>query len=207
MNYKQHLPDWEDEERAKVAFDKIWDDLADMPLVRETEVDLVVDSGHFTWNTIQQPWRLSETQEEILFALSRGKTPSQIAEARNITNKTVATQLRRIRVRLRCKTNEEAVAVGIGSGIIPAINRDPKQGDRMNIKGLPSFLGKTLLLMAEGNTNEELGQLLGIHTESAKDRVEQICQLMGARNRTHAVALGFATGRIALSDSRHKKAA
>lgn len=201
----RYLPEWDDGERARIAFDKIWDDLAELPLIQEKEINRVVDGGHFTWNTIKEPWTISETQEEILLALSRGGTPTSIAKERGIDQRTVSTQLKRIRIRLRAKTNEEAITVAIGSGIIPAIDRDQQTGDRINVRGLSDRHKKTLKLMALGESNEEIGESLGISAETVKDRVKEICGLMGARNRTHAVTLAFTTGRLAVSVSEHKK--
>lgn len=198
----RHLPEWEDEDRAKIAFDKIWDDLAELPLIEEGDINKTVDQGHFTWNTISKPWKLSETQEEILREMASGLRPFEIAARRRIDTRSVGTHLKRIRVRLRVKTNEEAIAVAIGSGIVPAISRDPELGDRVNVRGLTERHKTVLKLMAEGEQNDEIAELLGLSPETIKDRVREICDLMGARNRTHAVALAFATGRLSLSASR-----
>jgi DNA-binding CsgD family transcriptional regulator len=200
----RHLPEWEDEDRAKIAFDKIWDDLAELPLVEEKEVNRVVDGGHFVWSTIGQPWKLSETQEEILREMARGMRPFEIAQKRNINVRSVSTHLKRIRIRLRVKTNEEAIAVAIGSGIVPAIVRDPELGDRINVRGLTERHKTVLKLMAEGEQNDEIAEVLGLSIETVKDHVKEICNLMGARNRTHAVSLAFTTGRLVLSSSNHK---
>lgn len=202
---KRHLPEWDDGERAKIAFDKIWDDLAELPLLQADEIDRVVDGGHFTWNTIKEPWRISETQQQILFALSRGFTVGEISKARGIGQQSVSTQLKRVRIRLRVKTNEEAVSVAIGSGIIDAIDRDPELGDRINVRGISARLKDTLKLMAQGETNSDIAQLLGVSEEAIKDRVKELCNLMGARNRTHAVSLAFTTGRLTMSGWNNNK--
>lgn len=199
----KHLPEWSDEERAQIAFSRLLDDMAELPLIPENEINKIVDQGHFTWNTIRKPWRLSKTQEEILLLLSQGKMPTSIGEQRGITTRTVATHLGRIRTRLRVRTNEEAVAVAIGSGIIPAIERDPELGDRINVRGIDDKHKKVLKLLATGETNDGIAQLLGLSTDTVKDRIEGLCLLMGARNRTHAVSLAFMTGRLTLNESVH----
>lgn len=200
----RHLPEWEDEDRAKIAFDKIWDDLAELPLVEEKEVNRVVDGGHFVWSTITQPWKLSDTQEEYLYCISRGETPRQIATRKGLKLTSVNAQIGRARIRLRASTNEEAIAVAIGSGIIPAIDRDPLLGDRVNVRGFTERHKNVIKLMALGEQNDEIAEVLGLSVETVKDYVKEICLLMGARNRTHAVSLAFQTGRLTLSASRHK---
>ena len=88
--------------------------------------------------------------------------------------------------------------------MITAINRDPQLGDRVNVRSLTERHKNVLKLMALGETNEEIAQLLGLSVETIKDRVREICDLMGARNRTHAVSLAFTTGRLVVSGSNHK---
>jgi DNA-binding CsgD family transcriptional regulator len=203
LSVTKHLPEWADGDRARVAFDEIWGDLAELPLVKEHDVDRVVDTGHFVWGTITKPWVLSKAQEEVLRDLTLGMTPGQIAHRRGIKTRTVNTHIARARVRLRCKTTEQAIAVAIGSGVVHAIDRDPQLGDRVNVRSMSKRHKDTLALVAEGNTTDEIADLMGVSPETVKDRVEEVLQIMGARNRPHAVALAFSTGRMHVSNSRH----
>lgn len=48
-----------------------------------------------------------------------------------------------------------------------------------------------LRLMASGATNREIGRTLGVSHETIRKHVTRIVQKLGARNRTHAVIVGF----------------
>jgi DNA-binding NarL/FixJ family response regulator len=45
--------------------------------------------------------------------------------------------------------------------------------------------------MASGATNREIGRTLGVSHETIRKHVTRIVQKLGARNRTHAVIVGF----------------
>lgn len=53
---------------------------------------------------------------------------------------------------------------------------------------------EVLSLIADGNSSAEIGQLLFISTETVRTHVKQVLRRLGARDRTHAVALGFRAG-------------
>ncbi|MER3405750.1 MAG: pseudouridine synthase [Chloroflexota bacterium] len=53
---------------------------------------------------------------------------------------------------------------------------------------------QVLRLLAEGRTNREIAQTLGIGTETAKQVVRQIFRKLGARRRADAVAAAYARG-------------
>jgi DNA-binding NarL/FixJ family response regulator len=51
-----------------------------------------------------------------------------------------------------------------------------------------------LRLVAAGNSNEEIGQLLSVSRETAKAHMKHIMAKLGASDRTHAVTLALARG-------------
>lgn len=57
-----------------------------------------------------------------------------------------------------------------------------------------------LRLAAQGLTNAEIGEVLGTAEDTVKSRARRAMQLLGARDRTHAVALGFRWGFLSLDD-------
>ena len=51
-------------------------------------------------------------------------------------------------------------------------------------------------LLAEGHTNKQIGQALGISAETVKTHVDRICKRLGATDRTEAVAKALRAGII-----------
>lgn len=58
---------------------------------------------------------------------------------------------------------------------------------------LPKLLA-VLELIAEGNSNREIGRRLGVSEDAIKSRVASLFGHLGARDRAHAVALGYQRG-------------
>jgi DNA-binding CsgD family transcriptional regulator len=63
-------------------------------------------------------------------------------------------------------------------------------------------LRDVLELLAEGYTNARIARALGISENAARTRVRALYADLGARDRAHAVALGFRCG--ALGGPRHR---
>lgn len=59
---------------------------------------------------------------------------------------------------------------------------------------------RVLALVARGRTNQEIADELFVHLETAKLDLRHVCLALGARDRTHAVALGFAYGVLGRGD-------
>ena len=57
---------------------------------------------------------------------------------------------------------------------------------------------EVLVLVALGATTSDIGDRLGISTETARSHVKNAMQALGARNRAHAVALALSNALIAL---------
>lgn len=53
---------------------------------------------------------------------------------------------------------------------------------------------QTLVLLADGHTDRELAEQLHVSIPTARRHIEDLRAKLGARNRVHAVALGFRTG-------------
>jgi DNA-binding CsgD family transcriptional regulator len=53
-----------------------------------------------------------------------------------------------------------------------------------------------LRLLADGHTDQEVAELMGVGARTACRTIEDLRAKLGARNRTHAVALGFRTGAL-----------
>lgn len=59
---------------------------------------------------------------------------------------------------------------------------------------------EVLRLAARGLSNAEIGSELGITGCTVKGHVQMLLRDMGARDRAHAVAIGFATGLLTAGD-------
>jgi two-component system NarL family response regulator len=55
---------------------------------------------------------------------------------------------------------------------------------------------EVLHLIAEGYTDREIGKALYIAENTVKTRVKDILAKLNARNRTHAVTVGFRNGLV-----------
>ena len=53
---------------------------------------------------------------------------------------------------------------------------------------------QVLSLLAEGMTAREVGEELGLATDTARTHIQNLLRRIEARNRPHAVALGFRAG-------------
>jgi RNA polymerase sigma factor (sigma-70 family) len=53
---------------------------------------------------------------------------------------------------------------------------------------------EVLTLVAEGDSNQEIGSKLFISEETVKSHVKRILRQLGARNRAHAVSAGHSRG-------------
>jgi DNA-binding NarL/FixJ family response regulator len=57
-----------------------------------------------------------------------------------------------------------------------------------------------LSLIAEGHMNIAIGHILGISEDTVKSHVKNLFQVLNARNRTHAVAIGFRTELLSVDE-------
>lgn len=57
---------------------------------------------------------------------------------------------------------------------------------------------QVLGLIARGRSNREIGDRLGISEHTAKTYVSRLMSKLGARDRAHAVALGYQAGLLIL---------
>jgi DNA-binding CsgD family transcriptional regulator len=73
---------------------------------------------------------------------------------------------------------------------VPAREVDPRGR-------LSPRLEQALALTAEGLTNVEIAGRMGISEETVKTHQRNLLRLLGAKNRAHAVAIGFRQGTLA----------
>lgn len=61
---------------------------------------------------------------------------------------------------------------------------------------------EVLQLLADGHSHSELYDKLGVTRDAVRSRIYEARQKMGARNKTHAVALALAAGLITVGGER-----
>ena len=61
---------------------------------------------------------------------------------------------------------------------------------------------EVLALVAEGNSNKQIGIRLFLSEETVKSHIRNLLSKLQAQNRAHAVALGYESGLIGLSSLR-----
>ena len=62
------------------------------------------------------------------------------------------------------------------------------------LRGLSARELEILALAAEGRTSVEIGKQLYLAEETVKSHIANVLRCLGARNRAHAVAIGFRRG-------------
>lgn len=69
----------------------------------------------------------------------------------------------------------------------------------MSLLGPLSFRQReTLALVADGHTDAEIAQLMGVGLATVRRHVVDLKTKLGASSRAHAVALGYRTGQLTL---------
>jgi len=64
------------------------------------------------------------------------------------------------------------------------------------VKTLTARRRHVLALVANGNTNAQIGRLLGIHERTVNRHLAEIFQVLGARDRANAVAIALVVGEL-----------
>lgn len=195
------LPEWHDEDRVDSGLKQLLLDMGQAPLVNEGDINLLVDRGGYLLG--RNPWTLSNNQIEVLQGLADGMTMKEIEAARGVKGGNSSLHLARARARLRCKTTQQTVAVAVASGLVRAPERKVT-GGRLTTKRVRNSSYAVLKRIALGDSNSEIASNLGIGVESVKSHIAYLLEVMGARNRTHAVTIAFVTGLLVHNDCKHK---
>jgi DNA-binding NarL/FixJ family response regulator len=91
--------------------------------------------------------------------------------------------------------------------IIRAVNEGLKEVDPTVARELAQHMAdsplterelEVLTIIADGNSNREVAESLGIHEDTVKGHVKNILAKLGARDRTHAVTVALRRGIITL---------
>lgn len=87
-----------------------------------------------------------------------------------------------------------------GDGRPPGRQRPPLRPDSPAVEGrmvratLPQYLLETLQACADGLESADMAVRLCIGVDTARHRISKLYEVLGARNRAHAVAIGYRLG-------------
>lgn len=73
-------------------------------------------------------------------------------------------------------------------------------GEHAGTKPLTRRQRQILALVANGSTNAQTGRTVGIHERTVNRHMAEAFRALGARDRTHAVAIAILTGQLGADD-------
>jgi DNA-binding NarL/FixJ family response regulator len=107
-----------------------------------------------------------------------------------ILRKSVSTEILESVIQTVVKTGSSVLSPSLMKTVVASLTRSANtslsHSSGGNIRDLTSRELDVLRLMANGSTNQEIGQALGISHETTRKHVTRIIDKLGARNRTHA---------------------
>lgn len=166
-----------------------------LPPVPEHEVDTMVDVGRLGFTTMFKPVHLSTRELQLLEALANGMQAAEWAASVGISADMTYTHASRLKVRMRAKTRTHAVAMAVEAGLVRVALRPGVPRRRIYMRrGLSRPLMENLWHVARGLSNEEIAVERGLSTETVKTQMKALHEVLGAKNRAHAVAIAFSLG-------------
>jgi DNA-binding CsgD family transcriptional regulator len=139
---------------------------------------------------------LNEREVAVLVRLSQGLYAKEIASELGLPYDAVGRALRRIRFKLRSSSNEQAVGIAVARGLVPGPILSRSAKIVAGISGLTLRQRQVLKHVADGLTNIQIGDELGISDQTVKRHMENLFARYGARSRAHLVALAMRHGQL-----------
>lgn len=127
----------------------------------------------------------SARELQVLNLISLGMSNKEIGAVLYVTEDTVKTHARHMFVRLGARDRCHAVRVGFERHLLVSHEPDPEPIE------LPDLELRVLDLVSQGMTNKMISQRVYQSVDRVKYRVAEVCRLLGARDRVHAVRKGF----------------
>jgi DNA-binding NarL/FixJ family response regulator len=133
---------------------------------------------------------LSNREQQILAFVARGLTNSDVAKHLVLSPLTVKSHKARIAVKLgSCGESSHSVAIGWARGYLRALPRRPTVPPPLSPREY-----QILVYLANGLSNPQIAERLGRSHNTVKTLVGRLLRKLSARNRAHAVLIGFQTG-------------
>ncbi|MER6602543.1 LuxR family transcriptional regulator [Streptomyces parvus] len=136
---------------------------------------------------------LTDNLRHVLHRLAEGRTGIQIARELGVSPVTVRGYSHRLQEALGAHTVAHAVHLAHQLGMLADLpHRHPS--------AVPAAQVEVLRLVAAGMSNSQIAGVLGRAEYTVAEQVRQVRYRLGARDRSHAVALGMAAGLIRPQD-------
>lgn len=184
---------------------RLWDDIAEAPLIPEHLIDRYARSEAYSpWrakNSRQSKKLLTPTQYEVLLALSQGKTFEEMKQE-GISRDPAQTAMD-MKTRLGALTHHQAIGVAVANGIIPPPEPTFPPGRNFQVSQAVNRAGKLtkrekqiLQRLANGKTDTQIADELEVSPETIKDQTKSLRSKYSAVNSKHLVALALRMGHI-----------
>ena len=139
------------------------------------------------------PLGLTRRQHEILSHLVEGLSNEDIARRLFLSVDTVKTHLQHLRETLGARDRCHAAAIAVRAGSVPLEQVDPAG---LGLRPLTEREKQVLQTLADGCTNAEAGERLGLSPLTVKAHLARIGRVLGVGERTAMVVVALRAGLI-----------
>jgi DNA-binding NarL/FixJ family response regulator len=185
------------------AYEALVADIAAVELMPEWEIDKAVRGGGITG--AKRP----PTPREVQFAqgYANGETGNELAHRLGVKMESVSRAFERLQFNLGARSRYQAIAMLAFNGYIsapafPKWSLSGRGARATTIKSagmrpvrsageLTQTEAVTLRMISEGMSNDEIAAAREKSVETVKSQTRTLIRKLGARNRSHAVAIGF----------------
>lgn len=143
---------------------------------------------------------LTGAELEVLCLTALGLDPAQGADRMHVTKWVFKEHLKVVYAKLGAENGAHAVQLGYTHGWLRLAAPRPEPADPL----LPEQPRNVLKHAAMGKQNTDIARILWISHHTVKTQIARAYDKLGARNRAHAVHLGFTTGNLRLGPVPHR---
>ncbi|GIG69285.1 DNA-binding NarL/FixJ family response regulator [Phytomonospora endophytica] len=123
--------------------------------------------------------------------------PASRADAGNLAAALLRTTFGPVPDRARARVYLDTLLTRLAAAGVQPSHHPPPTGQTRRGRTLTERELQTLTGMAEGKTNAAIGRELSLAEETIKTHAVRLFRKIGARDRAHAVAIGFRDGLLA----------
>ncbi|GAA4984860.1 hypothetical protein GCM10023205_63860 [Yinghuangia aomiensis] len=134
---------------------------------------------------------LNTREIEIVAGIARGSTNKEMACSLGLSPFTVKSHLNRITARVGERDRAGLVGLAYREGWLTGLPAEPREAVELKPDHLDVLEG-----MAHGRSNAEIAERLVLSEEAVRSRARGLFEVLRARTRAHAVALGYQHGHL-----------